>query len=78
MIFLIDVRSLNLNACPINSEHVCSCDELVQLWSACAASHLIVNNPEVVKHHPNHIERERDTSKTDVFYKIMNKIKYVT
>jgi hypothetical protein len=63
MIFLIDVRSLNLNSCPLNSEHVFSCDELVQFVFPCAGSYLVVNNSEVVKHHPNHVQRELDSSK---------------
>jgi hypothetical protein len=78
MIFLIDVRSLNLNSCPVNSEHVFSCDELVQFGFPCAGSYLVVNNSEVVKHHPSHVQRELDSSKTDVFYKIMNKIIYIS
>jgi hypothetical protein len=59
--------SFNLKACPVNSEHVYSCDVLVQFLVACAVSNLVVNIPAVTEYRPSHIRREFGRSKNRCF-----------
>jgi hypothetical protein len=75
---LIDARSLNLKACPIGSRHVYFCDELVPSWLACRGYILVINNTVLLTDHSGGIQQEPDSSKTDVFDRIMNKITYNT
>lgn len=75
-ICLIDVRSLNLKACPIGFRHVYFCDELVPSWLACEGYILVINNTVLLEDHAVGILQGLDSSKTDVFDRIMNKIIY--
>jgi len=77
-ICLIDARSLNLKACPISFRHVYFCDELVPPWLACEGYIPVVNNTVLLKDLSSDIRQKPDSSKTDVFDTIMNKIIFNT
>jgi len=52
------------------------CDELVPSWLACEGYILAINNTVLLKDLSGDIQQKLDSSKTDVFDRIMNKIMY--